>query len=88
MEGLGRQHRVLRPSGRILVALVNVRTRAASIAMHEWAKRFGEPAHWPTRRDMREKVESAGFTVLRQERILRVAGLLVPTFLTVGEKRA
>jgi len=79
-------HRVLGPGGRLLVALVNVRVPTTSRLAHAGSKALGQPAHWPTRAEMAERVRDAGFTVERQKRILRLGGLLIPTVLTVGVK--
>jgi len=76
--------RVLGPGGRLLVALVNVRVPTTSRLVHAGSKALGQPAHWPTRAEMAERVRDAGFTVERQKRILRLGGLLIPTVLTVG----
>ena len=78
--------RVLGPGGRLLVALVNVRVPTTSRLAHAGSKALGQPAHWPTRAEMAERVRDAGFTVERQKRILRLGGLLIPTVLTVGVK--
>jgi len=79
-------HRVLGPGGRLLVALVNVRVPTTSRLVHAGSKALGQPAHWPTRAEMAERVRDAGYTVERQKRILRLGGLLIPTVLTVGVK--
>jgi ubiquinone/menaquinone biosynthesis C-methylase UbiE len=78
--------RVLTPGGRLLVALVNVRARVTSRAAQAGARALGEPAYWPTRAEMRERVTNAGFDVVAQRRIVRIAGLLVPTILTIARK--
>jgi ubiquinone/menaquinone biosynthesis C-methylase UbiE len=78
--------RVLGPGGRLLVALVNVRVPATSRLAHAGSKALGQPAHWPTRAEMADRVRHAGFSVERQKRIFRLGGLLLPTVLTVGRK--
>src|SRR4051812_15545982 len=80
-------HRVLAPAGRVLVALVNVRVPATSRLAHAGSKALGQPARWPTRAEMVDRVGAAGFTVDRQQRIFRLGGILIPTVLTVGVKR-
>lgn len=80
-------HRVLRPGGRALVALVNVRVPATSRVAHAGSKALGQPAHWPTKADMADRVRSVGFTVENQHRILRLGGVLIPTVLTVAKRR-
>jgi ubiquinone/menaquinone biosynthesis C-methylase UbiE len=80
-------HRVLSPGGRVLVALVNVRVPATSRLVDAGSRAIGQPAHWPTRGEMAERVRNAGFTVDRQQRIFRLAGVILPTVLTVGVKQ-
>jgi len=80
-------NRVLKPGGRVLVALVNVRVPATSRLAHAGSTALGQPARWPTRAEMAERVRAAGFTVERQKRIFRLGGILIPTVLTVGVKR-
>jgi len=79
-------HRVLAPGGRALVALVNVRVPATSKVAHAGSKALGQPARWPSRAEMADRVRSVGFTVERQQRIVRLGGILIPTVLTVGVK--
>jgi len=81
-------HRVLRPSGWVLVALVNVRVPATSRLVDAGSRAIGQPAHWPTRAEMADRVRDAGFAVERQQRIYRLAGVILPTVLTVGVKEA
>jgi ubiquinone/menaquinone biosynthesis C-methylase UbiE len=80
-------NRVLSPGGRVLVALVNVRVPATSRLAHAGSRALGQPARWPTRAEMAERVRNAGFTVQRQKRVFRLGGVLIPTVLTVGMKR-
>jgi SAM-dependent methyltransferase len=81
-------NRVLAPGGRLLVALVNVRVPTTSRLAHAGSKALGQPAHWPTRAEMADRVRDAGFSVERQKRIFRLGGLLIPTVLTIGVKRS
>lgn len=80
--------RVLVPGGRLLLALVNTRTRWAGDV-----SRFGfalarVPLSWPTREGLRTMVEKAGFDVVDQERVLRFPpGILFPTVLTAATRR-
>jgi ubiquinone/menaquinone biosynthesis C-methylase UbiE len=78
--------RVLTPGGRAVVALVNVRREETSRLMHGGSEALGQPAWWPTRAEMRERFAKAGFTELRQHRVVRIAGMLIPTVVTVGRK--
>ena len=77
-------HRVLRPGGRLLVAMINVRTEAGSRLVSGASSLVGQPAEWPTRDEMRDRVEAAGFRVEHQKRVLRVTGLVFPPVLTVA----
>jgi ubiquinone/menaquinone biosynthesis C-methylase UbiE len=81
-------HRVLSPGGRVLVALINVRVPTTSRLAHAGSQALGQPARWPTRAEMADRVQAAGLTVERQRRILRLGGLILPTVLTVGVKPA
>jgi ubiquinone/menaquinone biosynthesis C-methylase UbiE len=78
--------RVLAPGGRLLVALVNVRVPATSRLAHAGSKALGQPARWPTRAEMADRVRAAGFAVDSQKRVFRLGGILIPTVLTVGVK--
>ena len=81
---LAELHRVLRPGGRLLVAMINVRTDAGSRLVSSASSLVGQPAEWPTRQEMRDRVEDAGVRVERQRRVLRVTGLVLPPVLTVA----
>jgi len=74
--------RVLTPGGRLLLALVNTPASLVSNVMYVGSRLVGEPFYWPTVREMRTRVESAGFRVERQQRIFRVPGFLLPPVLT------
>jgi SAM-dependent methyltransferase len=81
-------HRVLAPGATLLVSIVNPPAEWLSRASREASRLFGEPFEWPTRARMRERVESAGFRVEAQERILRLpAPFVLPTVLTVATRR-
>ncbi|MDJ0866982.1 MAG: class I SAM-dependent methyltransferase [Myxococcota bacterium] len=85
---LGEFARVLRPRGRLLVALVNPPLRWLSEATQASSQWVGEPLLWPTRGRMRRQVEAAGFRVEEQRYVFRLpAALLLPTVLTVGVRR-
>jgi ubiquinone/menaquinone biosynthesis C-methylase UbiE len=78
--------RVLVPGGRVIVAVVNPRSAAAARLAHNWFSRAGQPAQWPTRAEMRARVEAAGLRVCRQRAVARVFGLSFPTVVTVAER--
>ena len=81
-------HRVLEPGGRVFVALVNPRTGVASRVGDAASQMAGQPAHWPSRREMRELVEAAGFTVERQTAVFRPpAPIVLGSVLTIATKR-
>ena len=80
--------RVLAPNGRLLVGVVNVRTASMSLAASAIATRLGEPAHWTTRSEMKHRVERAGFSAVRQQRVARIGGIALPTVLTVATRDA
>jgi ubiquinone/menaquinone biosynthesis C-methylase UbiE len=79
-------HRVLRPGGRLLIALVNPSTRTGGRALAGAARLLGGAADWPTRRMMRDQVKNAGFSVRSQHRALRALRMVVPTVVTVAVK--
>jgi ubiquinone/menaquinone biosynthesis C-methylase UbiE len=78
--------RILVPGGRIIVAVVNPRSATAARMAQSWFARAGQPAYWPTRAEMRARVEAAGFRVRRQRPVLRVFGLSFPTVVTVAHR--
>jgi ubiquinone/menaquinone biosynthesis C-methylase UbiE len=74
--------RVLKPGGRLFLALVNTPTVLVSDVMHAGSRLVGEPFYWPTTAQMRRRVEHAGFRVESQRRIFRLPGFLLPPVLT------
>jgi ubiquinone/menaquinone biosynthesis C-methylase UbiE len=76
--------RVLVAGGRLLVALVNLPVEPMSRAMYLGSRLVGQPFYWPTRRRMRELVETAGFRVEEQQRVYRLPGILLPPVLTIA----
>jgi ubiquinone/menaquinone biosynthesis C-methylase UbiE len=84
-RALAEFRRVLRPRGRLLLALVNPRFALTGRIMHLASRAVGEPFYWPTADEMRRQVCAAGFRVERQVRLFRLPGaLLVPPVLTVA----
>jgi len=55
-------------------------------AAGEWFARAGQPAYWPTRSEMRARVEAAGFSVRRQRPVVRLFGVSFPTVVTVARR--
>jgi len=79
--------RVLEPKGRLLVALVNPPAEWLSRAARMASRLMGEPAHWPTRVEMRRRTEAAGLRVVTQRTVFRLpAPLLLPCVLTVATR--
>lgn len=80
-------HRVLVPGGRLMLALVNPRTQLLSRLAYAGSRVVGQPFYWPTRAEIRARVEAAGFTIEQQRQIFRLPGLLIPPVLTVAVRR-
>ena len=74
--------RVLTPGGRLLLAFVNTPAELVSDVMHAGSRLVGEPFYWPTTRQMRRRVEAAGFRVEDQRRVFRLPGFLLLPVLT------
>jgi ubiquinone/menaquinone biosynthesis C-methylase UbiE len=78
-------HRVLAPGGHIVIALMNPRTGIESKLLDRTPFLMGT-GHWPDRRAMARLVESAGFQVIRQRRVRRILGNMIPTVVTVASR--
>jgi ubiquinone/menaquinone biosynthesis C-methylase UbiE len=77
--------RVLRPGGRLLLAVVNPRFAVTGRVVGLVGRALGEPFRWPTRAALRADLRRAGFRVDDQARVFRVPGLLLlPTVLTTA----
>jgi len=84
-RALAEFRRVLRPAGRLLLALVNPRFVTTGRIVELASRVVGQPFRWPTRRELRRLAQEAGFHVDRQVRILRLPGaLLLPPALTIA----
>jgi ubiquinone/menaquinone biosynthesis C-methylase UbiE len=82
-------HRVLKPRGCLLLAVVNPSTSLLSDVAYAGSRIVGEPFYWPTSEHIRRRVGDAGFRVRRQRRIFRFPGsLLFPPVLTIAERTA
>jgi ubiquinone/menaquinone biosynthesis C-methylase UbiE len=87
-RALAEFRRVLRPAGRLLLALVNPRFTATGRLAELASGVAGQPMRWPTRGELRRRVQAAGFHVDRQVPIVRLPGaLLLPPALTVATVR-
>lgn len=78
--------RVLRPRGRLLLALVSPSFEIVADVVELGMRLVGQPLWWTTPSHLRAQVESAGFQVERQRRIFRIAGFLLPPVLTIGRR--
>lgn len=75
-------YRVLKPGGHLLLAMVNTPATVVSDVFYVGSRLVGEPFYWPTRQEIRERVQGAGFAVDSQRRIFRLPGFLLPPVLT------
>jgi SAM-dependent methyltransferase len=75
-------HRVLAPGGRLLLALASPPLPVMGSLAEVGARLIGQPFHWPTRVEIRQRLASAGFRVEDQSRVFRFPGLLLMPLLT------
>jgi ubiquinone/menaquinone biosynthesis C-methylase UbiE len=78
--------RVLRPGGRLLLALVSPPFEIVADAVELGMRIVGQPLWWTTPRRLAAQVRAAGFQVERQRRIFRIPGFLLPPTLTVARR--
>ena len=84
-QALAEFSRVLVPGGHLILALVNTPNEIVRSAVRMGSRVVGQPFDWPTRAEMRELLEEAGFRVEAQKRVFRIpAGVLLPPVVTVG----
>jgi ubiquinone/menaquinone biosynthesis C-methylase UbiE len=79
-------YRVLRPGGRLLLALVSPPFEIIADVVEVGMRVVGQPLDWTTPRRLAAQVARAGFRVERQRRIFRIPGFLLPPFLTVARR--
>ncbi len=79
-------HRVLRPGGRLLLALVSPPFEIVADAVEVGMRLVGQPLWWTTPSRLAAQVARAGFRVERQRRIFRIPGFLLPPALTVARR--
>ena len=85
---LAELRRVLRPDGRLLLALVSPPLEIVSDVVEAGMRLVGQPLWWTSLGKLRAQVERAGFRVERQRRIFRIPGFLLLPALTVARRRA
>jgi ubiquinone/menaquinone biosynthesis C-methylase UbiE len=83
---LGELRRVIRPGGRLLLALVSPPLELVSDVVEAGMRLIGQPLWWTSPAKLRAQVERAGFRVERQRRIFRIPGFLLPPMLTVARR--
>jgi len=78
--------RVLRPGGRLLLALVSPPFEIIADAVEIGMRLVGQPLWWTTPSRLCAQVEAAGFHVECRRRIFRIPGFLLPPVLTVARR--
>jgi ubiquinone/menaquinone biosynthesis C-methylase UbiE len=79
-------HRVLRPGGRLLLALVSPPFEFIADAFEVGMRMVGQPLWWTTPSRLAAQVTRAGFRVEHQRRVFRIPGFLLPPALTVARR--
>jgi ubiquinone/menaquinone biosynthesis C-methylase UbiE len=81
--------RVLRPGGRLYVALVNPPWESISAWTRRASQVYGQSLRFPTPARMRSMSAAAGLQVVRQQKLWRLpAVVLLPAVLTIAERPA
>lgn len=78
--------RVLRPGGRLLLALVSPPFEFIADAFEIGMRMVGQPLWWTTPSRLAAQVTRAGFRVEHQRRVFRIPGFLLPPALTVARR--
>lgn len=78
--------RVLRPGGRLLLALVSPPFELIADAFEVGMRMVGQPLWWTTPSRLAAQVTRAGFRVESQRRVFRIPGFLLPPALTVARR--
>lgn len=78
--------RVLRPGGRLLLALVSPPFEIVADAFEVGMRMVGQPLWWTTPSRLAAQVTRAGFRVESQRRVFRIPGFLLPPALTVARR--
>jgi ubiquinone/menaquinone biosynthesis C-methylase UbiE len=73
--------RLLEPGGIVVIAMLTAPVHAVNVVLQV------APARWPTRGQLRQMLEDAGFAVRRQRPVHRLLGPLSPGFATVAVRR-
>lgn len=79
-------HRVLRPGGRLLLALVSPPFEIVADAVELGMRLVGQPLWWTTPSRLAAQVRAAGFAVEQQRRVFRIPGFLLLPVLTVARR--
>jgi ubiquinone/menaquinone biosynthesis C-methylase UbiE len=83
---LAELRRVIRPGGRLLLALVSPPFELVADVVAAGMRLAGQPLWWTSPAKLRAQVERAGFRVERQRRIFRIPGFLLPPALTIARR--
>jgi ubiquinone/menaquinone biosynthesis C-methylase UbiE len=85
-DALAECFRVLRPGGRLLLAVTSTPAVPLSRMIYVASRLLGEAFYWPSRAEARRWLEHAGFRITSQRRVARIASQLLPPILTVAAR--